>query len=255
MDCVITAGGRPKPDSEMYEYTEGRAKALVEVSGRAMLERVVNNLQGSEHIERVLIVGLDEAECVGLAFSRPVHFLPDQGGLVQNAIGGIEWVRKTRPGADEVLLSSADIPLVTTEILDNFIESCRPFDKTLYYTFVTKETMETRFPNSSRTFVKLKGMQVAGGDMVLIRAGILDANKDFWETAANARKHAWKLARLIGFKALVKFLMRQLSIEEITELSDRLLGAPVKIIISPHAEMAMDADKPDQIDLVRAELT
>lgn len=255
MDCVITAGGRPEPESKMYAYTNGKAKALADVAGRPMLERVVENIQGSSNIDRVIIVGLDEEECAGLTFARPVDFVPDQGGLVKNAIGGVEYVRDTRPGANEILLSSADIPLVTTEILDSFIDSCRPFDKSLYYNFVTKETMEARFPNSSRTFVKLKGVQVAGGDMVLVRANILDANMDFWETAAAGRKQAWKLARIIGFKALFKFLIRQLSIEEIVELCDELLGVPVRIMLSPHAEIAMDADKPDQIDLVSAELT
>ena len=35
MDCVITAGGVPKPDDPLYVYTQGKPKALLEINGRS----------------------------------------------------------------------------------------------------------------------------------------------------------------------------------------------------------------------------
>jgi hypothetical protein len=82
----------------------------------------------------------------------------------------------------------------------------------------------------------------------------VDANQELFEALANARKHAWKIAKVVGFKVLLKFLFRRLGPPELKEVAERILGGPVRIIEMPFAELAMDADKPHQVDLLRAEI-
>lgn len=254
MHCAITAGGRPKPDDPLYAYTQGQAKAFLDMGGRTMLERVIDGLQSSRYVEDIVVVGLSEEEGKRLKCSRPVSaFLPDQGSLFANTLAGVKWVNQFRPGSQQIILSSADIPLISGPILDNFIESCQPFDRVLYYTMVSREVMEKRFPNSKRTFVRLKDAEIAGGDIFLAQTKITDTNHELWKAATNARKHAWQLARIVGFWTLFKYLTRQLSLAEIEATGSRMLKAPVKIILSPHAELGMDGDKPHQVDLLRSQ--
>jgi hypothetical protein len=113
--------------------------------------------------------------------------------------------------------------------------------------------MEKRFPGSNRTYVKLKGLEIAGGDIGILSVK-LTAQKELLETAANARKHAWKIARVVGLRMLIKLLFRQVSLQDIETTGQRLTGFPVKVVLNPHAEAGMDADKPDQVALLRAEL-
>jgi GTP:adenosylcobinamide-phosphate guanylyltransferase len=255
MDCVITAGGRPGPDDSLYPYTQGQPKALLDMAGQTMLERVVAGLQASRYVDDIVVVGLEEADIQKLQFRRPISHLPNHGSLVQNALAGVAWARKNRPTATELLLSSADIPLLTGPLVDSLVESCRPFDHILYYLMATQETMEKRFPGSKRTFVPLADARIAGGDIFLVQPHIVDGNQELWDTITNARKHAWKLARIVGFGTLLKYLLRRLSIADLEKIGLRLLGNPVKIIFTPHAELVMDADKPYQVDLLRRELT
>jgi molybdopterin-guanine dinucleotide biosynthesis protein A len=253
MDCVITAGGRPGPDDPLFAYTQGKPKALVDMGGRAMLERVVDGLQASRYVEDIVVVGLDAAEVQSLHFSRPVHSVPDQGGMIQNALAGVAWARQNRPEASEVMLSSGDIPTITGPVIDSLVEDCRPFNYALYYLFATQATIEKRFPGSKRTFVPLRDGRIAGGDLVIIQPSLVDRNPELWHALANARKHAWKLARIVGLGTLLKYLFRRLSIADLEVIGLRILGKPIKVIVTPHAELAMDADKPQQVDLLRRE--
>jgi hypothetical protein len=131
---------------------------------------------------------------------------------------------------------------------------CRPFDRAIYYSFATQATIETRFPNSKRTFVKLKDLNIAGGDVALIHADLADSHHELWQAMTNARKHAWRLARIVGLRMLLKFLFRRVSLADIETTAERLINQPAKVVLSPYAELAMDADKPQQVDLLREDL-
>lgn len=152
-----------------------------------------------------------------------------------------------------MLICSADIPTITPQIVDEFIALCAPFDKGMVYNFVDKPTLEARFPHSNRTYVKLKDALIAGGDMTLIQADLSDTNRDIWEALTNARKHAWQLARVIGFPFMLE-LLRRLSFADIEDAAFRITGRPCQIMLNPHAEIAMDADEPKQVQLLRADI-
>ena len=251
MDALIVAGGKPGPDDDLFPYTQGDPKSVIKMGNRTMLERVVDALQGSSQIEEIVVIGIGHDH--GMTFKRPVHHLPDHGSLVANAVAGIRWLLEHDPTPRPVLGASADIPTLTPEIVDQLIETCRPFQHSLYYTVVTPEIMEKRFPGSKRTYVRFQDHSVAGGDMFIFHTGLANTNPDLLEAFSNARKHAWKLARIVGFRTLLKFLLHRLSLAEVEQTGERVLDGSVKVVLSPHAELAMDADKPHQVELLQAE--
>ncbi|VAW30906.1 hypothetical protein MNBD_CHLOROFLEXI01-1735 [hydrothermal vent metagenome] len=251
INCVITAGGIPQPDDPLYALTQGKSKVLLDMNGRTMLERVVDALQGATTIGEIVIAGLGGD--MGMTFQKPVNHIPDQGSMLQNALGGIAQMRELHPETKMILLCSADIPTITPAIVDDFIEKCAPYDKGMVYNFVDKQTMEVRFPNSNRTYVKLKDAPIAGGDMTLIQADLGDSNQEIWKALTNARKHAWKLAHVVGLRTLLKLLLRQLTFADIEAAAERITGRPCQVLLNPHAEVAMDADKPEQVALLQAD--
>lgn len=251
MDALIVAGGLPEPEDEMYAYTQGQPKALIKMGERTMLERVVDALQGSSEVEEIVVIGLGHDH--GMTFKRPIHHLPDQGSMVANAIAGLNWLIEHNPNPRPIIGTSADIPTLTSAIVDTLIETCRPFNHDLYYTVVTQEMMEKRFPHSNRTYVQLKDQFVAGGDMFIFQTTMVTANPELMEALSNARKHAWRLARIVGFRTLIKFLLHRLSLQEVEQAGGRLIDGSVKAILFPYPELAMDADKAEQVKLLQAE--
>jgi len=256
LNCVITAGGLPQPDEPIYAYTQGQPKAMLDMGGRRMVERVIDGLQASPMVGEICVVGLGNTPYPDqLHLARPVHHLPDQGSLVDNVLAGVRYAHELDPSRPEILLCSGDIPAITGEMVDWFINHCAPFEHDIYYTLLTRELCEQRYPTSNRTFIKLKDAEIAGGDIFLLHADLADDHYELWQALTNARKHAWRLAWIVGPLTVVKLLLRQLTIAELGQTASRMLdGRPVKIVLSQYAELGMDADKPHQVELLRADL-
>ena len=83
MHAVVMAGGVPGPEDPLYADCQGRPKALLDVAGRPMAQWVLDALGGSRQVEKVFLVGLGPES--GLACRKPMSYLPDQGGLMNNA--------------------------------------------------------------------------------------------------------------------------------------------------------------------------
>lgn len=256
MHCLILAGGEVRPEDLLFPYTNGKPKALIDMGGTSMLELVVAALQSSRHVEEILVVGIDETAATqyNLHFRRPIHFLPDQGGMVTNMLAGAKWFRQNFPEAELILGSSADIPVITGDIVDRFIDACRPWDQAVYYSFVSRDILEARFPNSNRTYSRINGQEVAGGDMVMARIEVVERNRELIESLTGARKQPWRIAKVVGLGMLLKFLFHRISFEDIEQTASRIIGMPAKVVIFDRAELAMDADKPYQVDMLRADI-
>lgn len=147
MDAIVMAGGIPKPEDPLYEFTQGEPKALLDVAGKPMVQWVLDAISGTESVERVVLISLPEE--AGLTCSKPVTYLPDQGGLLENVRGGIEKAVEINPEATHVLTVSSDIPMIKSEMIDWMVKENSGSDLELYYTVILREVMEKRFPDQN----------------------------------------------------------------------------------------------------------
>jgi hypothetical protein len=114
--------------------------------------------------------------------------------------------------------------------------------------------METRFPNSKRTYTHLKGMDVCGADMNITHVRMATEHLDMWESLIGTRKSPLKQAGIIGFGTLFALFLRRLTLEDaVKRVCDRI-GIKGRAIIWGHAEPCMDVDKPHQLELMREDL-
>ncbi len=250
--AVITAGRSPSEDDPLASYTLGTSKALIPIAGRPMIAYVVEAIARSRYVQHIAIVALDPSSPV--QFPVPVDFVPDTGDMLGNISAGIEHAQAAYPALDAVLLSSSDIPTITTEIVDSFIEECFRTDHEICYSVVPRSVMEARFPGSRRSYVHLREGDFAGGDMLVIRPGLLLRQSALWQRLAAARKSALRQASLFGLWPLLRLLTRRMSLPEAEERASRALAIRGRAVVCPYAEIGMDVDKPFQLDLVRAEI-
>jgi GTP:adenosylcobinamide-phosphate guanylyltransferase len=250
IDAVVLAGGDPDKADPLLEYAQARKKPLIKIAGKEMVRYVVEAIAGSSRIGRIFAVGLSPED--GVEFTTPVEYVEAAGNMVDNLVAGIERVMEVDPDVERVLTSSADIPLLTTEMVDYFIDTCLETDHDLYYTIVEKSTMEARFPGSGRSFVPLRDGSFAGGDINMAKVSALQANLPLARQVMEARKNVWQQVRLLGFGTLIKFAFRRLTIADAEQVAGRALGCQGRAIITPYPEMGMDVDKPHQLDMARA---
>ena len=251
MDVIITAGGIPRPEEPLYPATQGRPKAMVEIAGKPMVQWMLDAISASAAVENIVVVGLTEKS--GLHCAKKVHYVSNQGKMVENLQAGAEKVAEIDPAAHQVLLASSDIPAITTEMVDWLIGEASKSDQDVYYTVVPREVMDKRYPGSRRTFTKLKGLEVCGGDLNVARLDFLRGErKAIWDKITDARKSPLKQASLVGFDTAIRLLFGQLSLERAVENVTTRLHMTGRAIVSPYAEIGMDVDKPFQLELVRA---
>jgi len=251
LDAIVTAGGDPDKDAELLARAGNPpSKALIEFNGRTSLERVVTALLGSQRVGRIVVVGLPPEHHLDLG--PQVTFLPDAGGVLDNAEAGLAYLQSTGMVSERVLAVSCDIPLVTAQTVSDFVDQCLPYDVDFCYSIVSKEDMERAFPGSGRTFVPIAGGRFAGGDISMAKPTALDKSRDKIEGIIGDRKHFWKQVRAIGLDMVFLFLIHRLSLARIERRVTKALGITGKAVISPHPEIAMDVDKPHHLDVVRA---
>jgi len=252
MDAIVTAGGIPQPEDPLYEYTQGESKALLDIAGKPMVQWVLDALSDAERIQNVVVIGLEANS--GVTCTKPLTFIPNQGGMLANIRAGIDKTVEINPQADHVLIVSSDIPAVTSEMIDWTIDTTMETQDDLYYGVITREVMEKRYPGSKRSYIKLKDTDICGGDMNVVRASIAHGRDDLWNGLIEQRKNALKQASIIGFDTLFLILLRRLTLEAAVPRVCKKLGLSGRAIVCPYAEVGMDVDKPYQLELIRKDM-
>ncbi len=253
MDAIVTAGGIPLPEEPLYPATQGESKALVDVAGKPMIQWVLDALSAAKTVDNVIIVGLTEKSAVEC--SKKMYFVSNQGKMVANLQAGARKVKEINPKAEHVLIVSSDIPGITGEMVDWVVNTDMQTDLDVYYHVLEREVMEKRYPDCKRTWTRLKGMEVCGGDMNMARIGLLLSEEtDLWEKITDARKSPLKQAALVGFDTAFLLLTGQLTLEKAETNIMARLNITGRAIVCPYAEVGMDVDKLFQLEIMREDL-
>lgn len=248
MQAFVAAGGVPSPEDPLYDETQGRPKALLDIAGKPMIQWVLDALDGAKQIQQVVVVGLDPS--TPISCSKLAGFVPDQGDLMLNMLAGLDRVCRLDPSAQFVLFTSSDIPGLTPEMVDWRVNTALQTRGDLDYIAVERSVMEERFPTSNRSYVKLKDVEVCGGDINVINTSMA-VRKELWDRIVAARKHPMQQAALLGFDTLLLILLRRLTFEAAERRISRKLKLDGHAHLAPYAELAMDVDKPHQLEIMR----
>ncbi len=250
MNAVVLAGGKMSPEDPLYGEGQDGSRSLIHIMGKPMAQWVIDALDGAQSVNEIFVIGLP-AEC-GLTAKKLLHFIPDQNGIFENIKEGVFQATKDSVVSSKVITASADIPSVKPEMVDwlaSIVES-NP-DQMLYYNVIDQKVMETKFPNSNRSYVHFKDVSVCGGDLNVIDKSFFSAESPVWHQLTEARKNPIKQAGLLGFDTLLLVVFRLVTLEGAVKKICKRLSIKARALLCPYAEMGMDADKPYQLEILR----
>lgn len=249
MNVVVLAGGQLTSDDPLFNISPYGHRSLIDIHGKPMVQWVIDALSQSDLVGALYIIGLSEQ--VGLKSEKPCVYLPDEGGIFENIHAGVVRSAQDYPEITKVMLASADIPSITSEMVDWLIGQveAQP-DKQLYYNVILQKVMETRFPASARSYVQFKDVAVCGGDLNAVDVDLFTKERSIWKRLAATRKHPLQQARLLGVDTLLLVALRMISLEGAVKKICRKLDISATALVCPFAEMGMDADKPHQLALL-----
>ncbi len=249
--AIILAGQRPNGDP-LAQAHGARRKALLPVAGRPMLSHVLGTLAKSLSI-RTLVVSIDDPAMVGSvdgadalrAVGRLV-FVESAHSPSLSVLAAIEAVA----GAFPVLVTTADHPLLTTEIVDWFCAAAARSDADAIAALTPKAALLDAYPEARRTFINFKGDGYTGSNLFAIRTPAGLGAVRFWRQVEAMRKRPWRLIQAFGITPLVRYLLGRLSLVTALRIASRRVGARVDAVICPFPEAGIDVDKPADLDLV-----
>ena len=254
MDAIVLAGGVPGPDSALFPETNGKPKAMLKIGGKSMIQWVLEALDQADTIDSIVMVGCEDQQ-TEIQSKKIISFKPSTDDIILNFQRGADAVLEHNTNAKSVAVVSSDIPLITVEGINWIINSSLVGNHDLNYCVVEQSQMEKRFPDSARSYVKLQDMNVCGGDLAVINLDLYRSRKDFWRKLFEARKSYLHQARLIGFDVLILLLLRKLTFSDTVKRVTRRLDITGQGLICPYPEIAMDIDKPHQLEIARRELS
>lgn len=233
--AIVLAGGAI--DAAWREQTGARTRAEVVVGDAPMYLHVVRALQAVEGIDSILLIG-DAPQGAGYTT------LPPHDTLLENVRLGLE-----RSQTESVLFATVDLPFLTAESVRFFLHASLESRAALTYAVVPADLCRQRFPQLTRTTVRLREGEVTGGNLFWAQRTVALRELHRLEALYRARKQPVRLAMQIGVGLLVRFLLAKylsphlLSIEQIEQRVARILCVPVKAILTPYPEVGTDIDR------------
>lgn len=252
MYAIVTAGGIPNPEDPLYTFLKGDAKALVDMAGKPMIQWVLDALNAAQQVDAIILIGLSSKS--DLVSAKPIHYLSNQGRMLSNIVAGVNKALELNKKTEYVLVVSSDIPTLKGEMVDWLVSKCMETKDEMYYGVCPRDVMEARFPDSRRTYTRLKDIELCGADIHVTHVRMATEHLELWEKLIGNRKSPLTQASIVGLDTFWKIFTRSITLDElVTHLSNRL-GIKGRAIFWDRAEPCMDVDKPHQLELLRADL-
>ena len=219
---------------------------MIGLAGRTMIAWVLDALAGSRHIDRVVVVGLDEP----YQAADGVEFVPDQGSIVGNLYAGIGRVAPDRPAA----YCWSDIPLMTAAMVDRFIEETADPELDVNAGLVAKSAIQARYPGAEDLWLRFAEGRFIAADFGLFHPRQAARLRPHLEALAPKRKNAVSQALYVGLPVLVRYVLGRLSIGGLEQHLDRrfALRSHVRVVDDP--ELGLDVDGPGNLAVCRRAL-
>ena len=121
MTAIVLAGDRTKADS-LIDHSEAGCKALIDIDGVPMVRRVLDALRDSRVVASILMAGPEADE---IATDAPLSAWIEAGEIdwrepEASPSTSAYYAMQSLDPEQPVLLTTADHPLLTAEIIDAF---------------------------------------------------------------------------------------------------------------------------------------
>ncbi len=243
--AVVLAGG---PRDDVAAHTPGAPnKAFVEIAGVTLVERTLRALRSAPSVGPIIAVAPPATH------RSPALELADEcrtdGARIRDSLrSGLQGLAPD----DDVLVSTSDLPVLTAESIEDFIARAGDQDADLTYGCLERRTHMAKFPNVPHTWAPLRDGTFCGTGFITIRPRVFPSLERFIEQLGQARKNPLHLAQLFGWSVLLRFALRRLSIAQAEARASQVIGAPVRAVISPYAEIGVNVDRVSDIALAES---
>lgn len=255
----VLAGERSGP-SELSEAEGVPLKVLVDIDGVPMLRRVLEVTAAADPQAPHLVCGPDAAVRDELDWLR-APIAEGRLGWVPTAPSPSASARALvmaagEAGAEAVLLTTGDHPLLTLETLHAFRDAALATGADAVVGLADHGAVKAAFPHSRRTALRFADGFRCGCNLFLFRvpgahgAGAVPV-LDFWRRVEVHRKQPQKILAELGPLFAVRYLAGRLRLDAAVARLAEITGARVAVVPVADPDAAVDVDNLEDLATVR----
>ena len=252
MIAVVLAGDRTKKDS-LIRHTKAGCKALIEIDGIPMVRRVLNALQQSKAVFKIVLAGPEAHE---VAMDKPLSELVASGEISWRApeaspsVSAFHTMQSLEPDTP-VLLTTTDHPLLTREIVDAFSRQSLADDVDVTVGLTPHALITDAYPGIKKTVFRFSDGDFCGCNLFAFLTPEGRQAASFWRKIEQQRKKPLVLLGLLGWRMVLRYRLGMLSLEEALAKLGKRLGLRMRAVILPYANAAIDVDSIADLELVK----
>jgi HAD superfamily hydrolase (TIGR01490 family) len=236
----VLAGSRAEQDP-LAAHFELPLKALVPVAGAPMISHVVGTLVRCPSVARVLIVSqrpvmLDRPILQSLSDRCPIRWAAGKDGIAES----LAMLAGTEAAPWPVLVTTADNPLLTPDMVEHFLAGSEGSDVSL--AVVARELLSDSYPQSRRTWLRFRAGAYTGANLFTARSPRSAEALRVLARAEASRKNQLRLLWRFGPALAIGALTRTMSLQQVVERAGRRFGLKPAVVVLPFAEAGIDVD-------------
>ena len=244
--AVILAGERDARDA-LRDHAGVASKALIEIDGRPMIARVISALEGAAPVASVHLSGPAEAVVQG---SDVLSGMIGQGRVSWTAPGptpsSSAYAMLTGfPEDRKVMITTADHPLPTSEIVDHFCRDAARSGCDVVVGLAPHDLVRGAYPDLKKTVLRFADGQYCGCNLFAFLTADGRRMADFWRQIERERKKPRVVIRMLGLWAVLRYRLGWLTLERALALLSRKAGLRVGVVVLPYAHASVDVDSVD----------
>jgi GTP:adenosylcobinamide-phosphate guanylyltransferase len=250
--ALVLAGTRPGGDP-LAAHAGVSHKALIDVGGTTMIERVVTALAGSPEVARI-VIAIDRPELLAglaglLACDKPLTTMPTREGPSATVAAALE--RESTP----LLVTTADHALLRTRWVREFLAACPP-EADVAAALAPRRAVESAAPGTRRTWLSFSDGDFSGCNLFLLAGPQAAGAVALWHEIERDRKQPLRMMQRLGWSFALRYKTGRLaSAAAAARLGELSGGARVALVSMRDGRAAIDVDKAEDLELARRLVT
>lgn len=248
--ALILAASRRGPADAVAQIQNLSHKCLVVIDDMVMLERVVREIKGSEHIGRIF-VSIESQEILDsvpalkeMREAGEIHYLPSGDNLYKSVEAAAEQIDNPWP----LVISTGDNALHTSEMIDHFGKQIFAESVDAAVAMTPASVILEAYPDGKRAFHELKdggwsscNLYALMNEKALVSAKVFEGGGQFG-------KRPKRIMAAFGLWFMLLYKFRWATIHGLANLLSRRWNLKIKVVSMPYADAPIDVDNPGDFE-------
>lgn len=253
--AVILAGERG-PGDPLVKVSGACCKAMIEIDGTPMILRVLQALETATRVDARLVSGPEKDQLATvpvldkLVASQAIGWCAPAPTPSTSAYEAMQSIPADQP----VLVTTADHPLLTADIIDDFCVRSLERDIDITVGLAPYRLVRESYPEMKKTILHFRDGDYCGTNLFTFLTERGRRLADFWRRVESQRKNPLRIIRILGWGAVIRYLLGRLTLANALDLLSRRLDLRIGAVILEQADAAVDVDSIADHEIVQNKL-